>query len=298
MSIKGQLKGVVPPIVTPVDQHENVDPNGLRRVIDYVLNGGVHGIFVNGSNGEFYGLDFENQKRSVEVTVEQVNGRVPVYAGASAITTKESIRLAQMAESAGATALTVLTPMFVQPTETEMYEHFKAVSESTRLPVLLYNNPSRTTNSISAALLTRLLEIDGIVGIKNTAMDFGLTMKYLRAARKRTDFGVFGGIDYYVYATMCHGGVGCVAGTANVAPALVVSIYEHFINGDHTAALAAQEQLMPLRDAYDWGTFPVMMKVCLNLIGVDVGGPIRPIRSVDAVVEEKARTMLRALGLL
>ena len=107
------LKGVIPPIITPVDANENVDEAALKRVIDHVIDGGVHGIFVLGSNGEFYGLDFENQKRAVEITVNHVNGRVPVYAGASAITTREAIKLAKMAEKAGADALTVLTPMFI-----------------------------------------------------------------------------------------------------------------------------------------------------------------------------------------
>ncbi|MFP4152147.1 MAG: dihydrodipicolinate synthase family protein [Alkalispirochaeta sp.] len=298
MDTNKQFFGVVPPIITPVDEHENVDPVGLRRVIDYVLDGGVHGIFVNGSNGEFYGLDYENQKRATEIAVEHVNGSVPVYAGASAITTKESIRLARMAEAAGASALTVLTPMFVQPTEDELYDHFVAIAEATSLPVILYNNPGRTTNNVSVGVLERLLKIERIVGVKNTSMDFSLTMKYLRAGEGRPDFGVFGGIDYYVYATLSHGGVGCVAGTANVAPGLVVSIYDHFNAGNHAAAIKDQQTLMSLRDAYAWGTFPVMMKVCLNLLGVDVGMPIRPVQYVDAGVEEKAKEMLRKIGLL
>ncbi len=293
-----QLVGVVPPIITPVDSHEDVDEAGLRRVIDYVVKGGVHGIFVNGSNGEFYGLDYENQRRATEIAVEHVNGSIPVYAGASAITTRESIRLAKMAEAVGASALTVLTPMFVQPSDDELFDHFVAIADATSLPVLLYNNPARTTNSISVSLLERLLKVDRIAGVKNTSMDFSLTMKYIRAAERRTDFGVFGGIDYYIYATMVHGGVGCVAGTANVAPALVVSIYDNFKAGNHAAALADQQKLMALRDAYAWGSFPVMMKVCLNLLGVDVGDPIRPIQRVSPEVEEKAKEMLRKIGLL
>ncbi len=183
------IKGVIPPIITPVDAHENVDEQGLIHVIDHVLMGGVHGVFVLGSNGEFYAFDFENQKRAIDVTVKHVNGRVPVYAGASAITTKECIKLAQMAEKAGADALTVLTPMFIRPNEQEMYNHFEAIAMATDLPVILYNNPDKTTNNISVSLLQKLAQIDTIIGIKNTSFDFTQTIEYIRVTRDIANFG-------------------------------------------------------------------------------------------------------------
>ncbi len=292
------LNGIIPPIVTTVDEHENVDPEGLKEVIQHVLDGGVHGVLANASNGEFYAFDFENQKKTVETTVEEVNKKVPVYAGASAITTKESIKLAEMAEKAGADALTVLTPMFITPTEDELYNHFATVAKSCNLPVLLYNNPGKTNNNISPGLLGKLAEIDNIVGIKNTSMDFSQTLKYIEATSHREDFGVFGGIDYYIYATLCHGGAGSVAGTANVAPRLVVDIYDHYSRGDHLGALNAQKALMPLRDAYGMGTFPVMMKVMLNILGVKAGKPVRPVSYVSDETVEKARGVLKQMGML
>lgn len=292
------FNGIVPPIVTPVDNHENVDAEGLKQIIQYVMDGGVHGVFVNGSNGEFYGLDFENQKKAVQVTIEEVNNKIPVYAGASAITTRECIKLAQMAESAGADALTVLTPMFIQPTEQELFEHFATIAKSCELPIILYNNPGKTNNIITPNLLKRLVEIENICGVKNTSMDFSMTMKYIEATVERNDFAVFGGIDYYIYATLCHGGAGSVAGTANVAPRLVVEIYDCYSKGDHLGALNAQKALMPLRDAYGLGTFPVMMKVMLNILGVNAGKPIRPVSYVGDETIKKAEEILKQIGLL
>ena len=282
------LRGVIPPIITPVDSNENVDEGGLKRVINHVLDGGVHGVFVLGSNGEFYALDFENQKRAVEITVSQVNGRVPVYAGASAITTRGCIRLARMAEDAGADALTVLTPMFINPSETELFNHFKTIAASTKLPILLYNNPDKTTNNISVKLLKRLAEIDNIVGIKNTSLDFAQTVQYIYETRHLENFKVLAGSDYFIYATLAYGGAGCVAGTANVAPALVVDIYNKFEAGDHAGALAAQYQLVPLRNTYGYGSFPVVMKDCLNLMGLRVGDPVKPI---DHCTEERMNAL-------
>ncbi|SNS85651.1 4-hydroxy-tetrahydrodipicolinate synthase [Anaerovirgula multivorans] len=292
------LKGVIPPIVTPVDAEENVDEQGLKNVIDYVLEGGVHGVFVLGSNGEFYAFDFENQKKAVEITVKHVNGRVPVYAGASAITTKECIKLAKMAEEVGADALTVLTPMFIQPNEEEMYHHFEAIAKATNLPVLLYNNPGKTTNNISVALLEKLAKIENIVGIKNTSLDFAQTIEYIRVTKDNPNFKVLSGSDYFIYATLAYGGVGCVAGTANVAPRLVADIYEKYMAGDYVAAMEAQYRLVPLRNTYNYGSFPVVMKDCLNLIGVNVGHPVKPIDHCSEEKLEALKKVLSELGLI
>ncbi|NDL68799.1 4-hydroxy-tetrahydrodipicolinate synthase [Clostridiales bacterium F-3ap] len=292
------LKGVIPPIVTPVDDNENVDIQGLERVIDHVLDGGVHGVFVLGSNGEFYALDFENQRKAVEATVRHVDKRVPVYAGASAITTKECIKLAKMAEDAGADALTVLTPMFIRPTEKEMYEHFKAIAGSTDLPVLLYNNPDKTTNNISVSLLEKLAKIENIVGIKNTSFDFAQTIEYMRVTKGMESFKVLSGSDYFVYGTLAYGGAGCVAGTANVAPRLVVDIYDKFMAGDHAGAVEAQYKLVPLRNTYSYGSFPVVMKDCMNLMGIPVGNPVRPIQHCSPEKMEELRKVLASLDLI
>jgi 4-hydroxy-tetrahydrodipicolinate synthase len=292
------IKGVIPPIITPVDENENVHEDRLKRVIDHVIDGGVHGIFVMGSNGEFYAFDFENQKRAVEITVEHVNGKVPVYAGASAITTKECIKLAKMAEDIGADALTVLTPMFIKPNEKEMYNHFKAIAESTKLPILLYNNPGKTTNNISVSLLEKLSQIDNIVGIKNTSLDFAQTIEYIRVTKDNPKFKVLCGIDYYIYATLAYGGAGCVAGTANVAPRLVVDIYEKFMAGDYAGALDAQFKLIPLRNAYNYGSFPVVMKECLNLMGIKVGSPVRPIEHCTDEKQKMIKNVLNNLDLI
>lgn len=286
------LKGVIPPIVTPVDVDENVDEQALRNVIDYVLDGGVHGIFVLGSNGEFYALDFENQKRAVEITIDHVKGRVPVYVGASAITTRGCIKLAQMAEAAGADALTVLTPMFIKPNEKEMYNHFEAIANSTKLPILLYNNPDKTTNNISVPLLEKLAKIENIVGIKNTSFDFAQTIEYIRVTKDVENFKVLSGSDYLIYGTLAYGGAGCVAGTANVAPKLVVEIYEKYMAGDLDGAMAAQYKLIPLRNTYGYGSFPVVMKDCLNLLGVNVGHPVKPI---DHCSEERLEALKKVL---
>jgi len=291
------IRGVVTPLITPVDAEERVDETGMRNVIEHVLRGGVHGVFVAGSTGEFYGLDYDEKKRAAEITVNQVKGRVPVYVGASAITTRECIKLSKMAEALGAQAVTVLTPMFIRPSEGELYQHFRAIAESTALPVLVYNNPERTGINMSANLIERLAEIPNLVGAKDSSGDLTLTSQYISRTRSK-GFKILAGRDTQILATLVYGGVGTVAATSNIAPALVVEIYNKFKAGDIPGALDAQYKLAPLRIAFGLGSFPVVMKDALNLMGINVGDPIKPLDHCTPANMAKLKEVLVKMGLI
>lgn len=293
----GFIRGVIPPIVTPVDREERVDGEALRRMVDHVIAGGVHGILSLGSTGEFFGLDPGEQRRAVRITVEQAKGRVPVYAGIGGISTRECVRSAAMAGEEGAQAVTVLPPMFLGPNDEELYRHFRAVADSTPLPVLLYNNPDRMNVNISAPLMERLADVPNIVGAKDSSGDLVLTAEYIRRTRAK-GFRVMAGRDIMILGTLVYGGVGCVAATANVVPSLVVEIYGKFLAGDLAGALEAQFRLAPLRLAFALGSFPVVIKDALNLIGLDVGEPIRPNAPCTAANRAKLREILVSMGAL
>lgn len=289
------IRGVVPPIVTPVDKEERVDEEGLRRVVEHVIAGGVHGILVLGTNGEFFGLSEDEQRRAVRVAVDQARGRIPVYMGIGGITTKSCIQSARIAEELKAQAITVLPPMFITLTEDEMFRHFAAIAESTELPLLLYNSPERVGNNISAALLERLADIPNIVGIKDSSGDFALTAEYIRRTRGK-EFQVMAGRDMMILASLVYGAVGCVASTANIVPKLVVDIYNKFISGDLEGALEAQYKLNPLRLAYNLGSFPVVSKDAMNLLGLQVGKPIKPIAGCTEQNLEKLKRIMEESG--
>jgi 4-hydroxy-tetrahydrodipicolinate synthase len=291
------IKGIVTPLITPVDEKEKVNETSLRNLIEYVIKGGVHGVFVLGSTGEFYGLPFEEKRRATEITIDQVKGRVPVYVGASAITTRECIDLAGMAEKIGAQAITVLTPMFISPNDEELYMHFRAIAESTSLPILLYNNPDRTGVNMSAKLIERLAEIPYIVGVKDSSGDLTLTSEYIRRTKNK-NFNVMAGRDTLILATLVYGGIGAVAATSNVAPALVADIYNKFIAGDIKGSMKSQFELAPLRIAFSLGSFPVVMKDALNLIGINVGDPVRPINHCSDSNMSELKNILVKMGLI
>jgi len=269
------IKGVIPPIVTPTDSKERVKEPVLRRIVDHVIAGGVHGILSLGSNGEFFGLDPEEQEKAAAIVIDQAAGRVPVYFGIGSITTRECIRWARLAEKLGATAISILHPMFLSPNDEELYIHFKTIADATTLPVLLYNNPDRMVCGISAPLVERLADVDNIVGIKESSGDMTLTAEFIRRTRAK-GFKVIAGRDILILSTLVYGGAGTVASSANVVPQLVVEIYDKFMMGDLTGALEAQYRLAPMRMAYNLGSFPVVTKDYMRLLGFEVGDPVKP----------------------
>lgn len=289
--------GVIPAMVTPLTGDDRINEAALRRLTNYLIDGGVHGVFAIGSQGEFWAFTADEKRRVWEIVVEETRGRVPVYAGTAAVTTREAVELTRLAEQCGVDAVSVLTPYFISPSDDELYDHYRAVAEATSLPVLLYSNPARTGVKLSVKIVARLAEIENIVGIKDSSGDLELAAQYIEST-PGDKFAVVMGRDTLIYAGLMYGAKGAIAATGNVVPRLVASIYEHFKAGDYEAARKAQEALAPLRLAFSWGTFPVVIKEALDLMGME-GGPARaPVGPMSAEQRERLREVLQKMNVL
>lgn len=294
------LKGVIVPIITPIDENELIDEKALREQVDYVIEGGVLGILAFGSNGEFYVIEEDEMERGLKIMVDQAAGRVPVYFGIGAISTKKCVRLAKMAAANGATGISVLQPMFLKPTETELFQHFKTIADAVpETPVLLYNNPGRVGYTMSANLVERLArEVDNIVGMKDTSGDMTQTSEFIRRTRD-IGFKVFGGKDTLLYASLCHGAVGGVCTAANFMPELITDIYNKYAAGDIQGSLEAQFKLNPVRLSMDGASFPVAAKDMANLRGRNIGLPYTPnLPTPEGPVLDKIKDEMTKAGLL
>ncbi len=291
-----QPYGIIPAMVTPLNDDESVDEPALRRLTNYLIGAGVHGIFAVGTQGEAYALTPAEKQKVVEVVVDEVRGRVPVYAGMGAITTNETIALTQMAERAGVDAVSLITPFFISPSQEELYEHYAAVAARTSLPIVLYPNPGRTHVNLSADVVARLSRIDNIVGIKDSSGDLTNTTEYIR--RTGPDFSVLMGRDTLIYAALLSGAKGSIAATANVAPALIVEIYDAFKAGDLERSRQAQFRLAPLRLAFEMGTFPVVIKEALALMGICSARAKAPVRPMAGARRQELKKILQEMGVL
>ena len=290
-------KGIIPAMITPLTEEGRLNKSAYRKFINYLIDGGLHGIFVAGTTGEFYGLSAEDKKELFEIAVEEVDRRVPVYAGTGAITTRECMQLTQIAERCGADAVSILTPMFISPTQEELYQHYKAIAGSTRLPILLYNNLPKTGVTITPATVERLAEIDNIVGVKDSSGDFSLTSEYIRRTRDR-NFSVLSGRDTLIHACLCYWGSGSIAACANIAPRICADIYDKFVAGDIRGSLEAQFSITPLRLAFTLGSFPTVIKEGLKLLGIEAGPCMEPIGPMKQAEKEELKQILQQMGLL
>src|SRR5947208_7652980 len=162
-----KIHGIIPPVVTPMQANEDLDLPRLKWFLDHLIEQGVHGLFVLGTNSEFYALD-EREKQEVIVTaVQHVRGRLPVFAGTGAETTREAVRLTKMAEREGVNGVSVITPYFISPSQQEIFDHYRRIAENTSLPVMLYNNPSTCGGlKIDVETVARLAEVPNILGVK------------------------------------------------------------------------------------------------------------------------------------
>ncbi len=294
------IKGVIVPIITPIDENELIDEKKLREQVDYVIDGGVLGVLAFGSNGEFYMVEEDEMERGLKIMVDQAAGRVPVYFGIGAISTKKCVRLAKMAVANGAAGISILQPMFLKPTETELFRHFKTIADAVpETPVLLYNNPGRVGYTLSANLVEKLAhEVDNIVGMKDTSGDITQTSEFIRRNRD-VNFKVFGGKDTLLFASMCHGAVGGVCTAANFMPELITDIYNKYVAGDFQGALEAQFKLNPVRLSMDGASFPVAAKDMANLRGREIGLPYTPnLATPEGPVLDKIKTEMKKAGLI
>lgn len=294
------IKGVIVPILTPINENEFIDEAKLRDQVNYVIDGGVLGILAFGSNGEFYVIEEDEMERGLKIMIDQAGGRVPVYFGIGAISTKKCCRLAKMAAACGAAGISVLQPMFLKPTEAELFLHFKTIAETVpETPVLLYNNPGRVNYTMSAGLVERLAhEIPNIVGMKDTSGDITQTSEFIRRTRD-VGFKVFGGKDTLLYASMCHGAVGGVCTAANFMPELIVDVYNKYVAGDLAGSLEAQFKLNPVRLSMDGASFPVAAKDMANLRGRNIGLPYTPnLATPEGPVLDRIKAEMRNAGLI
>jgi 4-hydroxy-tetrahydrodipicolinate synthase len=293
------IKGIIPPIITPVTEDEKIDERALRGQVDFMITGGISGILAFGSNGEFYMFEEDEMETALKIIVDEAKGRVPVFMGVGAIRTSKCIRLAKLGARLGAQGISVLQPMFLKPTEEELLTHFSAIAKAVEdTPVLLYNNPGRTGYAMSQGLVETLVRrTPNLAGMKDSSGDLTETMEFIRRNRD-AGFKVLMGKDTLVYAGLAVGAVGAVCTTANYAPELVCSIYDQFVAGNHEEALAAQYKLNPIRLMMDKSSFPVASKDYARLIGRQAGNSIRPsLNSPPAQMENLRKELVRA-GLL
>ncbi len=299
---QAEIKGIIPAILTPMNEDESINLDVMREQIDRLIDGGVHGLFPFGTNGEGYILNEKEKEEILEATIAQVNGRVPVYAGTGCISTRDTIRMSKKAQELGADILSIITPSFAVASQKELYDHYVEVAKHVDIPIVLYNIPARTGNKLLPETVAKLAkDVDVIMGAKDSSGDWENLKAYIQLTRDLDkDFRVLSGNDSLILPALKEGGAGGIAGCANVYPHVLASIYDLFKEGKLDEAQKAQDSIASLRAVFKYGNPNTIVKTAVSLLGYNVGKcrapfnqvPEEGIEALKKVLEEnKAKGM-------
>jgi 4-hydroxy-tetrahydrodipicolinate synthase len=286
MTARTSFKGSFTALVTPFD-NGSLDEKAYRALVDWQIAEGTDGLVPVGTTGESPTLSHEEHQHAVEWCIDQAKGRVPVIAGAGSNSTKEAVELSRHAERAGANAVLVVTPYYNKPTQEGLYQHFKAINDAIRIPIIIYNIPARSVIDMSVDTMKRLFELENIAGVKDA------TANVVRVSQQRAamgeGFNQFSGEDATALGFMAHGGHGCISVTSNVAPRLCAEFQDACLKGDYATALRKHDKLMPLHTALFVETNPAPAKYALSLLGKCAD----TVRLPMVRIAEKTRTAVR-----
>ena len=260
-----QLKGVFAPNITPFSDNA-IDETALRRVLDYFLDSEIDGLVPCGTTGESATLTHDEHRRVVELTIQHAAGRASVIAGAGSNSTAEAIELVEHAEGAGADAALVICPYYNRPTQAGLIEHFTRVAESTSLPLIMYNVPSRTGVNMAAATTVRLAQVPNIVGVKEASGDLDQIGDIIRLAP--ADFAVLSGDGALTFAICCLGGVGGILADAHVLPKEWRRMVNLIAAGNIAEAREIHYRLIPITKALFMESNPAPAKAALDIMGI------------------------------
>ena len=293
-----RLTGVIPALVSPLDEKGSVDEAAVPRLIDHVMNGGVHGLLALGSTGETASLDEESRRRVLAAVVAAAGGRVPVLCGVAQSHLAASRAEIEAAARLGADAVLVAPPFYYPMDQPTILAFYRQLAAGSPLPILLYHIP-QFTKVVTEPLTVATLAREGtIAGIKDSSRDFEYFEGVCIATRDLPGFRVFTGSDTMLLPSLAMGGAGTICGAANVAPHWVVRIYDQFQRGDIAAARRSQDALYELVIAVRAGVFPGAIKAALQLQGVCQPWTAPPVQQLDRALRATLEAKLTAWDLV
>ena len=288
------LRGSLVALVTPF-KNSQVDVDTLKKLVEWHIEQGTHGLVPVGTTGESPTLTHEEHEMVVTETVKAAAGRVPVVAGAGSNNTAESLRHMKHAKAVGADAALVVTPYYNKPTQEGLYAHFATLHDAVELPIVIYNIPPRSVVDMSPKTMGELAKLPRIIGVKDATGDLS------RVSQQRITCGVdflqISGEDATAHGFNAQGGVGCISVTANVAPALCSALQSACLAGDYAKALEIQDRLMPLHQAVFTEPGLVGVKFAMSELGLGSDEVRLPLTPLTEGTKDLLRAALRHAGL-
>jgi len=293
------LKGIIPPMITPLKSNDELDRNGVEKLIEHILAGGVHGLFLLGTNGEGPSLSYRLRKEFLKLSCEIIRGRVPVLVGVTDSSFSGAMEMANYSKSVGVDSIVVAPPFYFPATESEMINYVEKLAAASPLPFVLYNMPMHTKINLTIQTIQRAKEL-GCIGVKDSSGDMANLYMMIDAFKEDQNFAVFAGTELYLPDAVMGGAHGAVAGGANVFPELFVDLYNAALVRDH-------EKITRLRDQIIWlcntmyvvspsaARITISFKTALSLLGICSDEMALPLRKLEGADREKIAVYLEEM---
>lgn len=288
------FKGSYTALITPFRDGQ-VDEPAYRRIVNWQISEGTHGLVPVGTTGESPTLSHDEHKKIVEIAIEAADGRVPVMAGAGSNATAEAIDFSVHAEKAGANGVLVVTPYYNKPTQEGLYQHFKAINDAVSIPIIIYNIPGRSIVDMTVDTMARCYELKNVTGVKDATADLARVSQ--QRAAMGPEFNQLSGEDATALAFMAHGGQGCISVTSNVAPRLCSEFQNACLAGDFAKALKIQDRLLPLHEALFCETSPGPVKYAVSRLGLCDPQARLPMVPITDAAKVKVDAAMEKVGL-
>lgn len=283
-------------IITPFDTTDKINFNKLEELINWHIEEGTDAIIICGTTGETPTLSDEDQKKAIKFTVDVVNKRIPVIAGTGSNETAHAIHLTSYAEEVGADAALIMNPYYNKSTQKGIIAHFKAITEKTNIPIIVYNVPGRTSVNIDISTMVELSKINNIIGVKEASGNIVQVAEISRLCGK--DFDIYSGNDDHVVPILSLGGKGVISVSANIVPKDMHNLVTSYLDGDVKKSLDLQLGMNGLNKALFIEANPVPIKKAMNLLGKNVGHTRMPLIEMDKENVEKLISELQKYGLM
>ena len=287
--------GIIPAVLTPMDQSGMVDTEALKQLVSYLRDGGVHGLQPLGSTGQGPLLTKEERKLVAKTVIDAASSSLPVMIHVGDATTHVTLELAKHAKDAGADAVACVTPYYYNYDEEALLNHYRTLSEGIDLPIFVYNIPRYTGFNVSVPLLKKLAKIPGIVGIKDSSRDLSQMLDII--AELGDGFTLLSGPDKFIFQALVSGAPGAISAVANVFPEICVAIYDSVKRGDFVKGRELQEKLNAARPYLEKPLLAPLFEV-LRLTGLKSGYTRLPLRPMTPEEKQKLEGGLRSLQLL
>ncbi|MGO4890533.1 4-hydroxy-tetrahydrodipicolinate synthase [Anaerobacillus sp. MEB173] len=296
--MKTAPKGIFVPLITPFNEDESIDFEAYKKVIDFQIENGVHGLLVGGTTGEYHVMSLEERKLLIKAGCEYAAGRVPVMAGVGCTTSKETIELANYAAECGATWGLVLPPYYHKTSEEGIRDFFKEVASKSNVGIVIYNYPGATGVTISPEMIYELSQDENIVSVKESA-DFGHLCQVNALTKDVENFTVFTGEEHFILPTFSVGGQGAFGILVNLLPKELVELYELTVEkSDLNAARELNRKLSGIYDLMEaeGNPYPGPVKAGLDMLGIKGGKVRKPLTQPTDDIKAKIREELVRLG--